>query len=78
MEEEKISDIEQEYYLLVKKVFDILAPFYDPLTKPFLGVRNKVVRLTDAKNGSKILDVATGTGQQANGICKKRFGCGWN
>jgi len=66
-------DEEKEYYSLVKKVFDILAPFYDIVTIPFSKIRDKVVNFTDAKNGSKILDIATGTGKQAFAFAKK--GC---
>ncbi|NWF92891.1 MAG: class I SAM-dependent methyltransferase, partial [Syntrophaceae bacterium] len=64
---------EKEYYLLVKKVFDILAPFYDIVTMPFSRVRDKVVNFTNVRNGSKILDIATGTGKQAFAFAKK--GC---
>lgn len=56
---------EKEYYLLVKKVFNVLAPFYDFGTAPISKVRDKVVDFTNAGNSSKILDVATGTGKQA-------------
>lgn len=69
----KIVDEEKEYYSLIKKVFDILAPFYDIVTIPISGVRDKVMNFTNAKNGSKILDVATGTGKQAFAFAKK--GC---
>ena len=64
-------DEEKEYYLLIKKVFDILAPFYDIVTLPFSRVRDKVVNFTDPRNGSKILDVATGTGKQAFAFARK-------
>lgn len=50
-----------------------MAPFYDIVTKPFAGVRDKVVNLTNAKNGSKILDMATGTGKQAFAFAIKGF-----
>src|SRR4030065_2631581 len=66
-------DEEKEYYSLVKKVFDILAPFYDIVTLPFSRVRDKVVNVTDARNGSRILDVATGTGKQAFAFANKGY-----
>jgi demethylmenaquinone methyltransferase/2-methoxy-6-polyprenyl-1,4-benzoquinol methylase len=66
-------DEEKEYYLLVKKVFHILAPFYDIVTMPFSSIRDKVVNFTDATNGSKILDIATGTGKQAFAFAKKGY-----
>jgi len=66
-------DEEKEYYSLIKKVFDLLAPFYDIITLPFSKVRDKVVNFIDARNGSKILDVATGTGKQAFAFAKKGY-----
>ena len=61
----KLMDEEKKYYLLIQKVFGVLAPFYDLVTIPISRVRDKVVVLTSAAKGSRILDVATGTGQQA-------------
>ena len=66
-------DEEKEYYALVKKVFDILAPFYDVVSLPIAGVRDKVVDFTNARDGSKILDVATGTGKQAFAFAKRGY-----
>ncbi len=66
-------DEEKEYYSLIKKVFDILAPFYDIVTMPFSRVRDQVVNFTNARNGSKILDIATGTGKQAFAFAKKGY-----
>jgi len=71
--EDKMINEEKEYYSLVKKVFDILAPFYDIVTMPFSRVRNQVVNFTDARNGSKILDIATGTGKQGFAFAKKGY-----
>src|SRR4030043_929297 len=68
-----MMDEEKEYDSLIRKVYDILAPFYDIVTMPFSRVRDKVVNFTDARNASKILDVATGTGKQAFAFAKK--GC---
>lgn len=71
--EEKLTDEERKYYVLVRKAFAILAPYYDVVAIPFSGVRDKVVNITNAKKGSKILDVATGTGQQAFAFAKKGY-----
>jgi len=61
-------DEERQYYLLVKQAFDVLAPIYDIVTIPLLTdklIRDRVVSFADARSGSRILDVATGTGKQA-------------
>ena len=66
-------DEERAYYALTRKVFDILAPFYNVVTLPIAGVRSKVVDITGAKSGSIILEVATGTGQQAFAFAKRGY-----
>ncbi len=63
----------EEYYSLVKNVFKILAPFYDTVTAPISRIRDKVVDFTDARNGSRILDVGTGTGKQAFAFAKRDY-----
>ena len=68
-----MMDEENEYYSLIKKVFDALAPFYDILTMPFSRIRDKVVNFTDPRNASKILDIATGTGKQAFAFAKQGY-----
>lgn len=62
---EKITDDERMYYSLVQKAFKTLAPVYDIVALPLLRLRDTVVDFTGARNGSAILDVATGTGTQA-------------
>ncbi|MEW6002399.1 MAG: hypothetical protein AB1638_07120 [Nitrospirota bacterium] len=69
----KPMDEEKEYYALIKKVFDILAPFYDIATLPISRVRDKVVNFTNARKGSRILDVGTGTGKQAFAFAKRGY-----
>lgn len=66
-------DDEKEYYSLTKKVFGILAPFYDAITLPISGLREKVVDIADPKKGSRILDVATGTGNQAFAFARRGY-----
>lgn len=70
---ERITDEEKEYYSIIKKAFDILAPFYDIMTLPISKVRNEVVYFTNAKNGSRILDVGTGTGKQAFAFARSGY-----
>ncbi|MBI3737947.1 MAG: methyltransferase domain-containing protein, partial [Chloroflexi bacterium] len=64
---------EKEYYALTKKAFDVLAPFYNLMTLPLVRVRDQVVDFSNAGAGSVILDVETGTGQQAFAFAKR--GC---
>ncbi|AKB79501.1 2-heptaprenyl-1,4-naphthoquinone methyltransferase [Methanosarcina horonobensis HB-1 = JCM 15518] len=71
--EEKLTDEEKEYYSLTRKAFAALAPFYDIIAAPFSGVRDRVVSLTNAQEGAKILDVATGTGKQAFAFAEKGY-----
>jgi len=68
-----ITDDEKAYYSLVEKVFGILAPFYDIVTAPFSSVRERVVDFTRAPEGSRILDIATGTGKQAFAFAKRGY-----
>jgi ubiquinone/menaquinone biosynthesis C-methylase UbiE len=62
---------EKEYYALTKKAFDILAPVYNIMTLPLIDVRNQVVAIANVGKSSKVLDVATGTGQQAFAFAKQ-------
>ncbi len=57
--------MDEEYYSYVKKWFNKWAPIYDVIDIPLSGVRDKVLDFTDARNGSRVLDLATGTGKQA-------------
>jgi len=69
----KTAAEEREYYALTQKVFDFLAPFYNIMTLPLIRVRNQVVDIANADKGSTILDVATGTGQQAFAFAKRGY-----
>lgn len=69
----KLTDEERAYYSLIRKAWAILAPFYNPLVMLLSGVRERVVNFTDAPKGSRILDVATGTGQQAFAFAKRDY-----
>lgn len=64
---------EKEYDALTKRAFDSLAPFYNLMTLPLFRVRSQVVDFANARNGSTVLDVATGTGQQAFAFAKRGY-----
>ena len=67
--------MEEEYYSYIKKFFDRWALIYDihPVVILLSGVMDKVVDFTNARDGSRILDVAIGTGKQAFGFAKKGY-----
>jgi len=65
--------VEEEYYAYIRKWFKKWAPIYDLVDIFISGVRDKVVDFTDARNGSKILDVAAGTGKQTFAFAKRGF-----
>jgi len=64
---------ETDYYTLVQKAFDRLAPVYNVVALPLAGVREKVVDFAKAREGAHILDVATGTGQQAFAFARRGY-----
>jgi demethylmenaquinone methyltransferase/2-methoxy-6-polyprenyl-1,4-benzoquinol methylase len=66
-------DEKARYYSAVRRYMRLLAPFYDTGTLPISSLRDKVVNLTNAPKGSRILDVGTGTGKQAFAFAKKGF-----
>ncbi len=62
---------DENYYRYIRNFFCRWAPIYDIASFPLFIIRDRVVDFTDARNGSKILDVATGTGKQAFAFAKK-------
>lgn len=65
--------MDEEYYSYINKWFGRLAPIYDIVDIFISGTRDKVVDFTNARKGSKILDVATGTGKQAFAFAKRGY-----
>lgn len=65
--------MEEEYYSYIKRWFKRWAPVYDLVDIFISGVRDKVADFTNAREGSKILDVATGTGKQAFAFAKRGY-----
>ena len=58
------TDEERHYYALNAKAWRILAPFYDTIVFPLKRLRRDVAKLAGVGPGSRVLDVATGTGAQ--------------
>ena len=65
--------MEEDYYSYIKKWFRKWAPVYDLVDIFISGVRDKVVDFTNARKGSKILDVAAGTGRQTFAFAKRGY-----
>ena len=65
--------MEQDYYSYIRKMFHRLSYVYDLTDIFIMNVRTEVVDFTDAKEGAKILDVATGTGKQAFAFGKRSY-----
>ncbi len=64
---------DEEYYSYIKKLFGRWASIYDFVSIFLSGIRDKVADFTNARNGSRILDVATGTGKQAFAFAKNGY-----
>ena len=64
---------DKDYYVIQRKFWKIVAPFYDFVAWPVSKVRETVVTFTNAPIGAKILDVSTGTGKQAFAFAKKGY-----
>jgi ubiquinone/menaquinone biosynthesis C-methylase UbiE len=60
-----VHDEVGEYYSLNERVYPKFAPVYDLVVSPFKRLRRDVVSIASAAPHSKVLDVATGTGEQA-------------
>lgn len=67
-----LSD-EEKYYSLSESAFKALAPFYDVIASPLVRARERVVDAASAMKGSKVLDVATGTGGQALAFARRGY-----
>jgi len=69
----RIKGEEQKYYSWLRKTAGTLAPFYDTVVVVISSVRDRVVDFTSARNGSRLLDVGTGTGKQAFAFAKRGY-----
>jgi ubiquinone/menaquinone biosynthesis C-methylase UbiE len=62
-----------DYYSYIQGFFKKWAGIYDIIVFLLAGMRGKVVEITAALKGARVLDVATGTGKQAFAFGKKGF-----
>lgn len=60
------TEEERRYYSRNERVYALFAPFYDLAALPIAGLRREAARRAGVGTGSKVLDVATGTGAQAH------------
>lgn len=65
-----LSDEEREYYSLSRRVYSKFAPFYDLVVFPLRKLRRDVVASAGAGRSTSVLDVATGTGEQARAFAE--------
>jgi demethylmenaquinone methyltransferase/2-methoxy-6-polyprenyl-1,4-benzoquinol methylase len=65
------TDEEASYYSLNKRVYAIFARFYDAVAFPLRRLRHQVASMVPLRPGSRVLDVATGTGGQAFAFADK-------
>jgi ubiquinone/menaquinone biosynthesis C-methylase UbiE len=62
---------EREYYSFSRRVYAIFAHVYDAVAFPIRKLRYEVASMVDLPPGGRLLDVATGTGQQAFAFAMK-------
>ena len=66
--------MDEEYYSYIRNWFRRESGFYHVLVDiPSSRLRDRVVDFVNAKDGSRILDVATGTGGQAFAFAKRGY-----
>ena len=70
---ESLTQEERDYNELVRRAFRSMAPIYDWMTIPIRRLRYEAVDFVGAPAGSRVLDVATGTGDQALAFARRGF-----
>jgi ubiquinone/menaquinone biosynthesis C-methylase UbiE len=61
------------YYQQNQRVFGWLAPYYDAIALLVAPLRRRVVAFAELPPGSRVLDVATGTGAQALAFARQGY-----
>lgn len=70
-EQRRQSDEERDYYALNSRVYPKLALIYDLVCFPLRRLRREVASTASVEPSSRVLDVATGTGEQALAFAEK-------
>lgn len=65
------TEEERAYYSLNRRVYTFFAPFYDAVTFPIRKLRREVADAIDLKPGARVIDIATGTGEQAFALAER-------
>jgi len=65
------TDEEREYYSFSRRAYAVFAHIYDAVVFPIRKLRREVASMVDLPPGARLLDVATGTGQQAFAFAEK-------
>lgn len=66
----KMDKSDTDYYIRTEKFFGRVAKIYGIFDFLVRGIRKKVVEMSHPSSGSKILDLCTGTGEQAIAFSK--------
>jgi demethylmenaquinone methyltransferase/2-methoxy-6-polyprenyl-1,4-benzoquinol methylase len=69
--DEQPTEEERAYYSLQNRVWASFAPFYDLVVLPIRRLRRRVADMLELGPRSRVLDVATGTGEQAFAFAAK-------
>ena len=70
---ESATQEERDYNDLVIRAFRSMAPIYDWMTLPIRRLRDQAVDFAAAPAGAAVLDVATGTGDQALAFARRGY-----
>jgi len=62
---------ERAYYSFQRRAWALFAPFYDAVVFPFAKLREEVAAMVDVPVSGRVLDVATGTGEQAFAFARR-------